>query len=111
MLTAARFGAALGGAAHQRSELLLFAQDAGTPAASRFLQLCPGLEQPGSGARMVQLQVCGEDQGGSCGGRRPVLPHFVARRPLVGACQRAASPHPPAALPPLATACIACSPA
>ena len=58
VLTSARVGAApSAGPAGQRAQLLLFAQDAGAPAAARFVQLCPGFEQPESGSRVVQLQV------------------------------------------------------
>ncbi|PRW45038.1 G-patch domain-containing [Chlorella sorokiniana] len=59
VLTVARVGAApSAGPAGQRSQLLLFAQDAGAPATARFVQLCPGFEQPESGSRIVQLQPC-----------------------------------------------------
>lgn len=59
VLTTARVGAAPSAAAgqHQAAHVLLFAQDASAPASARFLQLCPGLEQPESGTRAVQLQV------------------------------------------------------
>lgn len=58
VVTAARCGAVPSSAAgHQQTLLLLFAQDAGAPASARFLQLCPGFEQPQSGTRVVQLQV------------------------------------------------------
>ena len=63
VLTSARVGAApSAGPAGQRSQLLRFAQDAGAPAAARFVQLCPGFEQPDSGSRVVQLQVSGSVQ-------------------------------------------------
>lgn len=58
VLTSARVGAVpASGAQTQRAQLLLFAADAGAPATARFLQLCPGFEQPESGTRVVHLQV------------------------------------------------------
>lgn len=61
VLTTVRVGAVPSSAAQQQqTQLLLFAQDAGTPGAARFLQLCPGFEQPESGTRVVHLQVGGQ---------------------------------------------------
>lgn len=58
VLTSVRVGAVPASSARaQRAQLLLFASDAGAPATARFLQLCPGFEQPESGTRVVQLQT------------------------------------------------------
>lgn len=106
VLTSARVGAApSAGPAGQRSQLLLFAQDAGAPAAARFVQLCPGFEQPESGSRIVQLQVSGSVQATGC---VEVLGHATVN-PLHslalwqrgdGLCSLAAEhPAPPPALP------------
>ncbi|KAL4436605.1 hypothetical protein ABPG75_003744 [Micractinium tetrahymenae] len=57
VLTSARVGSVPASSAQaQRAQLLLFAADVGAPASARFLQLCPGFEQPESGTRVVQLQ-------------------------------------------------------
>lgn len=79
VLTTARIGAVPSSSdQQQRTQLLLFAQDAGAPASARFLQLCPGFEQPESSTRVVQLQVRGQGAGykglrwgvrGACGPR------------------------------------------
>lgn len=75
VLTSARVGAApTAGPAGQRAQLLLFAQDASAPAAARFVQLCPGFEQPGSGSRVVQLQVSIRGQPAACIAQLPCLP-------------------------------------
>lgn len=59
LLTTARVGAVpSSGGFQQPTQLLLFAQDAAAPAAARFMQLCPGFEQPPHGTRSVHLQPC-----------------------------------------------------
>lgn len=59
LLTAARFGSVPATSQQQPARFALYAQDAGSPGAARYLQVCQEIEQPQHGTREVLLQVSG----------------------------------------------------